>query len=407
MSDNEQKDIADEEISGEEFLDEEFEDEAWEEESDSGEAEESAAPVAKKKSSKFNLILVTVAVLGGGGFFMMKSGGNAPAPVETQQPALPEMAAAQQAAPAPEQAQEVAQAEAEKSEDGKEQKPSGGFLNDPSAFEKIEQMHEEMQFEDYSQERDSEAWKLGNEEEAPVSPAPGAAANNAQAPAAEPLTPMPETPVQQAATQQAAPIPPVAQSDLPPPSFPKAQDILTPAAKAAAQTQTSAPAPAQQQAQSSKPENIQAQADTDSINKKLADLDGRMNELETALESLEVPAISGKEIADLKAALARLEGKVDGLSKGGVSVASASAPAKKKVAAVKEQVPTPAKVKAESVSWVLKSAQPGKAIVSKAGQAEVYSVSIGDKLEGIGKITSVEQKDGMWVVQGSAGKITQ
>ena len=402
MSDNEQKDIADEEIGGEEFLDEEFEDEAWEEDSDGEEVEDSAAPVAKKKSSKFNLILIAVVVLGGGGFFMMKSGGNAPVPVETQQPALPEMAAA----PAQEQAQEVAQSEAAKPED-KEQKLSGGFLNDPSAFEKIEQMHEEMQFEDYSQDHDTEAWRLGNEEGHGPIKAPSVNGNIAQAPATEPLTPLPETPVQQAAAQPAALVPPVVQSDLPPPNFPKAQDIMIPVAKATAQAQPQS----QPQAHPQKLVNGQNQVDTNSIDKRLTDLGGRMDGLEKALESLEIPAISGKEIADLKAALARLEGKVDGLSKSGGSIAAApvSAPVQKKakVMAPKEQAPSPAKVRAESVSWVLKSAQPGKAIVSKAGQAEVYSVSIGDRLEGIGKITSVEQKDGMWVVQGSAGKITQ
>jgi len=55
----------------------------------------------------------------------------------------------------------------------------------------------------------------------------------------------------------------------------------------------------------------------------------------------------------------------------------------------------------------LKAAQPGRAIVTKAGSDETYAVSVGDKLDGIGKISSVSHQDGKWVVTGAAGKIVQ
>jgi intracellular multiplication protein IcmG len=57
--------------------------------------------------------------------------------------------------------------------------------------------------------------------------------------------------------------------------------------------------------------------------------------------------------------------------------------------------------------WVLKSAQPGRAIVSKVGESEIYTIHVGESLAGIGKITSISVEDGKWVVQATNGKILQ
>lgn len=61
----------------------------------------------------------------------------------------------------------------------------------------------------------------------------------------------------------------------------------------------------------------------------------------------------------------------------------------------------------KTLSWELRSALPGRAIVSKKGQNDIKTVEVGDFLSGIGRINSIAFIHGQWVVEGSAGKITR
>jgi hypothetical protein len=58
-----------------------------------------------------------------------------------------------------------------------------------------------------------------------------------------------------------------------------------------------------------------------------------------------------------------------------------------------------------AVKYVLKSAQPGWAMVAKGD--ETYTVSVGESLPGIGKVLQIYDKGGQWVVRGSRGVISQ
>src|SRR5262249_11799620 len=65
---------------------------------------------------------------------------------------------------------------------------------------------------------------------------------------------------------------------------------------------------------------------------------------------------------------------------------------------------TPVIVTGASSNWVLKSAKPGTAWVSEPGSAEIRAVSVGETLNGLGKITSISQDSGgRWVVSGTKG----
>ena len=379
MSKNEQEEISDiEEVEGDEFVDEDFGEEDWEE-GDGGNPEDAganASPV-KKKSSKFNLILILCAVLGGGGFLYTKMGGSAPAPV----PAATEQPVPQEVAEAPPQPSPPVEAATEQK---KEEGFSGGFLNNPESFDKVEEIRENMQFEEYVEGKDTEEWP---EEEKKAGAQKGTAVKQ------EPLTPLPAMPEQSAApvTADILPVPTVKQPGATPPAFPTAQDVMIPAA--AAVTAQSQPASSPQQAGGG-----DLQKSVEALGEQLADIGQRLDDLEGAVGGLEVPSISGKEIADLKTALVKLEKKVDGLAAPAATSRKSADNAAPAAAQPKEQAAT---------GWILKSAQPGKAIVGKTGQNETYAVAVGDRLEGMGKIMSIEQQNGLWVVQGSAGKITQ
>lgn len=62
---------------------------------------------------------------------------------------------------------------------------------------------------------------------------------------------------------------------------------------------------------------------------------------------------------------------------------------------------------AEAPRWVLRSAQNGRAVVSDRTTGDLRSIQIGDNLRGVGKIQSIAQVGGRWVVQGSQGQVRQ
>lgn len=77
--------------------------------------------------------------------------------------------------------------------------------------------------------------------------------------------------------------------------------------------------------------------------------------------------------------------------------------------------PSVKNIKSDAVSavssmpvWLLRSAKPGMAWVSQNGARELKTVSIGDVLPGVGKITLISQDEsGRWVVSGTKGFIRQ
>jgi intracellular multiplication protein IcmG len=58
-------------------------------------------------------------------------------------------------------------------------------------------------------------------------------------------------------------------------------------------------------------------------------------------------------------------------------------------------------------AWVLKGAQPGRAMVSRPGESDMRTVEVGSVLAGIGQVTDISYQDGQWVVSGTRGRITQ
>ncbi len=73
--------------------------------------------------------------------------------------------------------------------------------------------------------------------------------------------------------------------------------------------------------------------------------------------------------------------------------------------------PAPVKKKTEAVRpkpvWIIKAAQPGKAVVRDKISGEVKSVEAGSRLRGIGRVKAVEKANGKWVIRCSGGTISQ
>lgn len=127
-----------------------------------------------------------------------------------------------------------------------------------------------------------------------------------------------------------------------------------------------------------------------------ADLDAVMERLGNIEDSL-------ARLDTLQASLDDLETRIEKVEKAPVQTAKASSAARSSSSA-RASAASPA---APRTQWVLKSAQPGKAMVSKKGESDMVDVAIGETLAGLGRITGIYMQDGQWIVQGTNGRITQ
>lgn len=167
-------------------------------------------------------------------------------------------------------------------------------------------------------------------------------------------------------------------------------------------------------------------ADVTALQTELSGLGSRLDRLEKTLESL-ASAPSGDtakngEVEALRETVRKLESKISSLSSVEKKVEAApkaaareGEPAEKpirklrKSAAPKDRTTSrSAPPAAESApSLEVRSAQPGQAWVARPGDNDLQSVSVGDTLPGIGRVTSISPVGGRWVVEGTKGRLSQ
>ncbi len=61
----------------------------------------------------------------------------------------------------------------------------------------------------------------------------------------------------------------------------------------------------------------------------------------------------------------------------------------------------------KTIQWVLRSAQPGMATLSETGSKDLKTVEIGTVLTGLGRIVTIQIENGLWVVRGTKGSVSQ
>lgn len=186
-------------------------------------------------------------------------------------------------------------------------------------------------------------------------------------------------------------------------------------AETAATPDTSVPATAETTsvtATTSAPAADAAQtARTSELEKKVADLEKSLADAEKALKKANDDlASTQKQLSEKTDALAKT--KTD--TKAATTKAADAQPAAVTETAAKAEKDEakPAAKKAATAparkAWVLRSAKPGIAWVSEKGSNEMRTVSVGDTLSGIGKVTAITtDAQGRWVVNGTRGTINQ
>ncbi|MFN3826302.1 MAG: hypothetical protein ACK4NR_01605 [Micavibrio sp.] len=408
-----------ESFDGEDYGDEESWSDEGGEESDSAEG---TNPKTKKKGSLFNVILIAVAILGGGGFLYLKilaPAGKTAAPAQqiadTQAP-VPSPVEQQASLPQPVASSPVAP---ETVADGVVATGDSPLLPVPGPEEGTEPSSQGDQLSALSPVEMSDE---------PPMPSPIATAEE------EMVAPEAQAPTTMKMDSE---------SDFQP-ALPKAADIMidAPVAKVEAAPVTNAPVLAQDPA-----------VDTTRLEEKMSVLitrldsfEGRINALETGIHQLSkreaasapAAAAASVDLSGIEESLASLSAKLDKLEKAqGATpkvVEKTSAPAPKAeeptfVPAAEEEPAVPAsKVRpdAEPVvqdtpktepakpvvrvtaasQWVLRSAQPGMAMVSSKTNNETRSVRVGDTLAGLGKVISIGLEGNRWVVKGTQGSLT-
>ncbi len=150
-------------------------------------------------------------------------------------------------------------------------------------------------------------------------------------------------------------------------------------------------------------------SDVTTLESKLDLLFNRLDEIESKMGSVKGGEAASYDDSALKSSLAKLEKKVsllsDKLSSGTVSNAAVDRPtysAPSSTASARNDAPS-----SKASTWILTSAQPGKATIKKTGQGDVISIAVGDNVAGLGEITSIKMDAGKWVVNATNGKIVQ
>lgn len=382
---------------------------------DDGAGDDGQQAPAKKKSSLTNKLIIGAAVVVGAGVMVMTMMGGAPqntaqAP-QAVAPSMPtpasptDMAAMPAPLPAPAPAPAPAanlpavpaygadadSAAAQMPRDPDQGLPAQGMFNDPQALDSTLQ----------------DAGQDSGQESDILAPAPLADARPVEvsdAPA------MPDAPM------AAAPVP------APSVAMPKANDLLKPSAVADAPVADVAPVVAEPMpAPVSEPtpapaapvaDQAASSVDAEMTVQMLDRLDliaARLDQLEDDLSVVrkESAAAATDEVEELRAAVKALEKKLSTQAQAPARATTTDAPVARTTTLKAEPKSKPAVRQAQPVQWVLKGAQPGRAMVSRAGESEMRTVEVGDSLPGVGRISSIAYESGRWVVTGSEGRISQ
>ena len=399
-------------------VDEEFDDESWESYDEEPMGDSPAIePQPKKKSSNTLIIGITVAIALGVFVMQLAGGGGKKNPKPQQQAEAP--AAAPVAPPV-----DVAAATAPEQP---APQATGGAFDNPAALDNIVKN------------------KSGNEVDV-IPPMPTPIQTETAAAPNDVLTPLPQD-LPAAALPPAtpnAPRPPQdAEVSAPPvvaasPNLPRMADVLLPTQGVPVATP------------------VAGSQDMAKVSEKLDQLFTRLEQIEKKVDeksalpagsaSVAVDGDVARQIDDLKNTISKLNDRLSGMeaqtrivaekAEEAVSVAASAkrapaqpaaeektaqaspqadetpAPVKKKVPAKKAKPAAPKTTdekpaQAVAPSWVLKGAMPGKAMLSKPGQSEVFTVGVGDTLPGVGRVTGVYVDAGKWVVETTGGRIAQ
>lgn len=197
-------------------------------------------------------------------------------------------------------------------------------------------------------------------------------------------------------TAPAQPAPDMAQM----PVTPVQTDAVTPPA---AETEISVTATAEVPASAT--QEILKRLDT--ISGRLDGFSDRFAEIEatvSGLEAVTTDQLTPEDLAGLEKSIQALQSKVTKLEQRPAAPASAaSVTAASPAAPPKQARPAPSKTSAKK--WILRSAMPGTAWVSEPESADMRKITVGDILDGLGRVEAITREAGGWIVKAENGSV--
>ncbi len=132
----------------------------------------------------------------------------------------------------------------------------------------------------------------------------------------------------------------------------------------------------------------------------------RVETITTEMQKKEAALL--EQIESLKSTVNSLNEKIESLPNENVSnTPAASQPARQENTIKKPEAVVKPKPAKRVPQWSLRSAKPGLAVVRSDLSGDLRTVEVGDTLDGVGKISSINYKSGVWTIQGSRGAITR
>jgi hypothetical protein len=154
-------------------------------------------------------------------------------------------------------------------------------------------------------------------------------------------------------------------------------------------------------------EKLELESVNNRISEILIRLDGLTQKIDTIDErqGMARETSNNIEVDALKDTITALEKRVSVLStKRSVSEKTVQKTQPKSTSSSKKTTRT---VVTPKKSWTLRGASPGQAYVAEKGTRNIQNITIGDRLDGMGRIKSVALENGKWVVRGTSGTIRQ
>lgn len=216
----------------------------------------------------------------------------------------------------------------------------------------------------------------------------------------EPVADLTSTPQEQPATSPAALVDTITPAVKPTSDFPTVAAIKKPATTTQPVTvDIPEPAPA------NTPPSVDATEKEFGTNMKISDL-------ETALEAEKTKSEgAAREISNLKQELSDLKEKLKAeQAKPATTVKKETSVAAEPVVKSSNARITKAKTAPSSnpaPNWTLKSAKPGRAVLANKATGDYKTVSVGDTVAGIGRITLISETPSGWIVKGTQSSIKE
>jgi hypothetical protein len=170
----------------------------------------------------------------------------------------------------------------------------------------------------------------------------------------------------------------------------------------------SAPAPIQLKAPTA---STGAKTDTDAVLAKLdgvaAQMDQIVNRIGRLERDLSKVKSSNKDVSALSRELKTIKGQLSSVQAPRSNVQTQRAPALPRVSSIARQPAVTSKAAPASDKWALKGIAKNTAWIAKEGQTDITKVMVGDTVKGLGRIMSIGLENGVWMIRGQHGTITQ